>query len=739
MNRETPLNGNGAASKARDRDFAEDDVYVTKDERLAHLTHSELDLREIRAAIYRNRWMIGGITALGIIIGLLIALLSTSIYRATATLQIDQQGPEVLGTEAERTAGTGTDAETYLATQVEVIKSRSLADRVARSMNYYQDPAFFDAMELSPPDSEPGSPAWQRAVIANLQNNLTITPATGTRLVGISFDSPDPRTAGQVANKFAEEFIASTLQRRFDMSAYSREFLQQQLEQTRLRLEASERDLIEYARRTGITNLDNGTGEGQGAGQTLTASNLAALNSAFATAQTDRILAQQRWQQAQNTALMSLPEVLQNSAIQSLQAQRAQVEAELEGERDRHSDDYPTVRQLEAQLGALDQQIRAQAQQVRNSIRDQYRLSVQQENGLLANVRELQGAALGEQSRGVQLTILQREADTNRALYDALLQRFRELNAAAGITANNILIIDRAQNPSLPIWPKPLVNAFLGAVLGLAIAAALAFARERLDDSIRAPDDVERKLGLPLLGITPKPENEDAETEMLDPHSPMSEAIYALRTGLELSTRDGVPQTLLVTSTRPAEGKSTTSQALAREFAQSGRRTVLVDADLRRPSVHHNFGIDNKLGFSSLLTSSEPVPGAIHPTDIENLSVIPSGPIPPSPPRLLNHDTLHRIFDRLAQQFDLIILDAPPVLGLADAPQLASAVDGALYVIEASGGSQGQTKAALRRLIAADAHVIGAVLTKYDFRRVGYSDYGYNEYYNYGGHERQGA
>ena len=294
--------------------------------------------------------------------------------------------------------------------------------------------------------------------------------------------------------------------------------------------------------------------------------------------------------------------------------------------------------------------------------------------------------------------------------------------------------------PSKPIWPRPLINAFLGAVLGFAVAAALAFAREKLDDSIRAPEDVERKLGLPLLGITPKPDSAtDIDAELLDPHSSMSEAVYALRTSLELSTRDGVPQTLLVTSTRPAEGKSTTSQALAREFAQSGRRTVLVDADLRRPSVHHNFGIDNKLGFSTLLTSPTLVPGAIYKTEIENLSVIPSGPVPPSPPRLLNQDTLQRLFAELSNEFDLIVLDAPPVLGLADAPQLASSVEGALYVIEASGGSQGQTKAALRRLLSTGTNVIGAVLTKYDFRRVGYGDYGYNEYYNYGGQERQGG
>ncbi|GGD59652.1 GumC family protein [Croceicoccus mobilis] len=734
MNTQAPI-----ANGPDPREFAEDDRYSSADERLSAMSQGELDLRDIRAAVYRNRWMIGGITALGIIIGLLIALLSTSVYRATTTLQIDQQGPEVLGSEADDTTGQNIDSEVYLATQIEVMKSESLADRVARSLNFYQDPSFFEDMDVDVPDGEPGSRGWQRAVIGLLQERLTIEPTQGTRLVDVSFDSPSPRQAAKITNAFAEEFIASTLQRRFDMSAYSRDFLREQLGQTRERLEASERELIDYARRTGITNLDE-NGEGDGKGQTLTGSNLAALNSAYATAQTDRILAQQKWEQASKIALMSLPEVLANPAIQSLQAQRAQAEAELEGERDRHSPGYPTVRQLEAKLAALDKQIQSQAQQIRNSIRDNYQLAVQQENGLQANVRELQGAALGEQSRGVQLTILQREADTNRALYDALLQRFRELNAAAGITANNILIIDRAQVPVRPIWPSPLINAFLGAILGFALAAALAFAREKLDDSIRAPEDIERKLGLPLLGITPKPDSSaNIDEELLDPHSSMSESIYALRTGLELSTRDGVPQTLLVTSTRPAEGKSTTSQALAREFAQSGRRTVLVDADLRRPSVHHNFGIDNKLGFSTLLTSPALVPGAIHKTDIENLSIIPSGPIPPSPPRLLNHETLHRIFGELSKDFDLIVLDAPPVLGLADAPQLAAAVDGALYVVEASSGSQGQTKTALRRLLSAGVNVIGAVLTKYDFRRVGYGDYGYNEYYNYGGQERHGG
>ena len=721
--------------------FASDDAVDAAGHGQMHRTdqHSQgdLDLREIRTALYRNRWLIGGITAVAIIAGLLLALLSTPIYRSVATLQIDQQGPEILGSEDQDPAASG-DVEVYLQTQVEVLRSRSLADRVARSLNFYQDPTFFEKMEITPPDATPGSGSWQRAVIGILQQNLTIELTSGTRLVDVSFDSPNPRLSAQVANAFAEEFIASTLQRRFDMSAYSRQFLQEQLGQTRERLEESERALIEYARRTGITNLDNGN-ELEGSGPTLTGSNLAALNAAYAQAQTDRILAEQKWQQAQSTPLMRLGDVLTNNSIQTLQAQKAQVQAELEGERDRHSADYPTVRQLRARLEALDNQIEAQATQVRNAIRDQYRIAVNQERSLMANVNELRGAALGEQSRGVQLTILRREADTNRALYDALLQRFRELNAAAGITANNILIIDRAEVPTAPIWPRPLINAFLGAVIGFGLAAAIAFARERLDDSIRSSEDVERKLGLPVLGITPRPTNAEAETEMLDPHSPMSESIYALRTALELSTRDGMPQTLLVTSTRPAEGKSTTSEALAREFAQSGRRTVLVDADMRRPSVHHNFHLDNKAGFSTLLTSPVLVPEALKPTDVENLSVIPSGPIPPSPPRLLSAETLDRVFNQLRERFDVIVIDAPPVLGLADAPQLASAAGGVLYVVEAHAGSQGQAKASIRRLLGAGTNILGVVLTKYDYSQGSYSSYGYHDYYSYGGHDRAEA
>lgn len=714
----------------RDIDFTADDAF-DQPATPAGLIQSDVDLREFRAALYRNRWLIGGIAGLGIIIGLMLALLTTPIYRATSTIQIDQAGPQILDEDAQDPTGQALDSDSYLQTQVEVIKSRSLADRVARALNYYRGPTLFDAMGEDPPESEPGSEGWQRAVIARLQDSLTVELMNDTRLVSISFDSPSNDHAQTVANRFADEFIASTLQRRFETSAYSRKFLEGQLDQTRSQLEASERALIDYAREQGITNVASGA-EGEEARDSLTGSNLSALNAAYAKAQSDRILAQQRWEQASRTATMSLPEVLSNSSVQSLISQRAQLQAQLQGERDRHSAEYPTVQQMEAQLASLDQQISAQAARVRSSIREAYNVAREQEESLRGNVQALQQTALGEQSRGVQLGILQREADTNRALYDALLQRYRELNAAAGITANNISIIDRATAPSSPIWPRPFLFALLGGIFGLAIAALAAFARERLDDSIRHPDDVQRKLGLPLLGLTPRAEAGELEDELRDPHSALSESIYALHTALELSTRHGVPRTLLVTSTRPAEGKSSTSYALARDFAQAGTKVLLVDADLRRPSVHHTFGLENVRGFSNLLANHGAVETLLQPGDIENLSIMTSGPIPPSPPRLLAQDALERSFAELGEKFELVILDAPPVLGLADAVQLASAAEASLFVIESQGGSQGQTKAAIRRLAEGGANIVGAVLTKFDSHKIGYGEYGYGDYYHYG-------
>lgn len=704
------------------------DVFEVVEPTHGHIP-ADFDLSWLKAGLWRSRWLLLGGAAIGLAIGIGTAMLTTPIYQASATLQIDSEAPQVLGTGADSAnASKDASAEDYLETQVTILTSRSIMERVARSLNYMSDPKVFRLMGQEAPAAQPGSEGYRRAVLGLLSQNLSVALVPGTRLVSVSFKSPDAVLAKDVANAIGTQFIEATLQRRFSTSDYSRKFLQDQIDKTRVQLEQSERALITFSQQAGITSV-GGQAEDGGAKSSLTDANLTALNQAYAKARTDRVLAEQRWAAATNTPLLSIPEVVANGTVLQMQSLRAQKVSDLEGERQRHSETYPTVIKLKAEIAATDIQIESAAKRIRAAIREQFEIARQQEDSLAQNVGELRKASVDEQGRGVQLSILRRDADTNRALYDALLQRFRELNAVAGVTINNVSVIDPAETPQSPVWPKPAFNALLGALAGLLVGALVALLRERLDDSLRAPDDVERKFGLPLIGLLPKSDEGKLQEDLADPGSSLSESIYSIRTSLRLATAHGVPRTLAITSTQQGEGKSTTSIALARELAQSGLRTLLLDSDLRRPSVHAVFGFKNAEGFSNYLTGHRPVESLIHSADVPNLSIMTSGPLPVSAPRLLTEAVLLPAIEELQSRFDVIVLDCPPVLGLADALQLSHCAEATLFVHEAGKASQRQARSAMRRLERGGANLIGVVLTKFDFSRVGYSSYGYSQYY----------
>lgn len=694
----------------------------------------EFSLHDVRAALRRNRILLASGLIVGLILGVLLAMLAQPEYEATASVQIDQQAPQVLGAGTADVNAVDAD-QAYLMTQLQLLTSASLADRVARSLKYYQTSVFFDKMQKDAPTAQRNSAQWKRAVVGLLRANLSATLKPGTRIVDIKFTSPDPVTAQAVANTVAEQFISSTLSRRFERSDYSRKFLEEQILQTRVRLENSERALIAFAQSRGITDVSVGANSSAGASgggsQSLTMANLTALNEAYAKAKSDRILAQEKWEEARNRAATSVQEVISSSAVQALQAAKNQKAVELQSELERHSATYPTVVQLQSAITALDNQIKREAAKVRDTIQQQYQLALRQENELKEQVDQLRAESLDEQGRGVQLSILRRDADTNRQLYDGLLQRFREVNAAAGVTINNISVIDKAEKPSTPIWPKPLLSALTGALVGFVMAIVAALLRERFDDRVRTPDEVERKLRLPLLGITPYDDATTVQASLNDPKSTVSEAMYSLVSNIRLATPTGVPHVLQLTSTQAREGKSTTAYAIARELAQSGARTLLVDCDLRRPSVHSFFDAENKVGFSNLVTAGQFDDSFLLPeSGHDNLSVMYAGPLPPSPPRLLAPEILKPVFEDLASRFDNIIVDGPPVLGLADAQQIASIANGTLFILEAGASGQGQTKAAIRRLMRGNARLIGVALTKLRASRDGYG-YGYSYYDTY--------
>ena len=352
---------------------------------------------------------------------------------------------------------------------------------------------------------------------------------------------------------------------------------------------------------------------------------------------------------------------------------------------------------------------------------------------MLFRSNALKGGVLDLRARSVQYNILQREVDTSRTLYDGLLQRYKEVGVAGNITANNVSIIDPADAPSRPSEPRLAINLLLAAILGIGLGIVTAFLLEALDETMATPEDAERKLGLPVLGVAPLVGAGQTPTEALaDLRSPFSEAYYSLRTALQFSTPNGAPGLLVVTSSRPGEGKSTTAYAIALNLARIGKQVLLIDGDLRNPSLHRILGAANDAGISNLLSGSATLGEVVRQTTQDNLSFVPCGPLPPNPAELWGGDRLRQLLAEARKHYDHVIIDGPPVLGFADAPLLAAAVEGTLFVIESRGTRRGQARGALRRLLIGDSRIIGTIMTKFNAQTANYGGYEYAYDYDYG-------
>ena len=696
-----------------------------------------MDVRFLFATIRRRANWIAGVLALALAAGLLITMLQSPRYTAQASIQINNQSDRVLSQGEDLQEEVSGYDDRFLKTQVDVLKSRGLAVRVAQKLKLFGNKGFYEKLGAASPAGAPEA-VVREITIGLLRGNLNVDLPYDSRIATISFTSRDPALSAQIANAFASEFIQANLQRRYDSSAYAREFLSGQLAETKDRLEASERALNAYARNAGLIRApepsargSDSRGGGVGAGSVTTAS-LYQVNSAVNDARQARIAAEVRWRAINSVPLLSAREVLANGTVQTLMTQRAQLAAELQELRAEHLDDYPGVRELRAKIAEVDGQLQRTAASVRNAIRSDLTAAAGAERALTAQVNALKRATMSEQDRSVNYNLLAREADTNRSVYDALLQRYKELNAAAGVSTSNVSIIDEAEPPLGPSSPNLARNLILALLLGLVAAALLVFAAVQFDDAIRVPEDIEAKLALPLLGVVPRSASEPEEA-LGDPKSPLSEGYNALRAALLHSTAEGIPPVLLVTSAQPEEGKTTTSHAMALSLARLGKSVLLVDGDMRRPSIHRLFGIANERGLSSLLASLDPLESAVAESGEPHLTVLPSGPVPPSPTELTSSNRFRALIDEMAEKYEVVVIDSPPILGLADAPAMSALVDGVVVVVESERSRRGALRSALRRLRAMRPHLLGAVLTKFDTTRGAnrYSDYYGAKYYEY--------
>ena len=685
---------------------------------------SRFDINEIWRIVAKWWWLITAIAVACLLAAIVISLMITPLYRAQATIEVNPQGVQVVGKQVGEVQPEESNGREFLNTQVGLLKSRSLAERVARSTNLANNETLFD--------QDVPRAAREGAAAGMVQGSVTVAPQRDSSLIAISIEGPNPELAARLANAYADNFIQSNMERRYEATSYARNFLQQRIAAVKARLEQSERQLVDYAKAQGIITLSVDTG-GTGSvrqEQSIDAATLVQTNNALSAAKSDRIAAEQRFRQA--AGAQSRVAAISDPTVQALGQQRAQLEAQYQQKLALFKPEFPEMVQLRNQIDSLDKEIARQRSNVSGStsgsLQAEYQAALARENALQAKVNEGKAGLMALRERSIQYTILQREVDTNRSLYDALLQRFKEVGVAGGVGANVVSVVDRAQIPGGPFKPNLPLNIMIGLFIGLLLGLGTAFSIEWIDDTIKTPDDLGTKLGLASLGVIPGVGKGLAVREQLeDPRSQVSEAYQSVRTALQFSTDHGVPRSLLVTSTRASEGKSSTALALAQTLASLGASVLLIDADLRKPTFRGPSSTSQ--GLSSLLAGSDKVAECVHPTQMERLYLLPSGPIPPNPAELLASGRFKEILDEALQRFDHIIIDSPPVLGLADAPMLASSTEGTLMVIEAGAIRRAAALNAVNRLRASDARLMGAILTKFNALKVGYG-YGYG--YGYG-------
>lgn len=694
----------------------------------------EIDLAKYWSLALKHRLLILGCVIAAVVIAVIVTLMTPPTYTAAATIQIDREAARVLSTDdgMPRELPVG---EEFFNTQYGLLRSRSLVERIIDSEGLANSNDFIQQMgrefEAREGETATQQAARRRKMITGLiSSHLGVSPERGSRLVRITFSSPSAAVSARMANAIAENFIEANLARKFDASLYVREFLEEQIAETKARLEDTERQLVAYAGDQEIITLSDAE---TGAGRSLVSTSLGTLNEALSEARVDRIAAEERWRQAQNAPLTSIPEVMASTTYQTLMQQRIQLESQYEEKAAVFQDDYPELVELRARIDELDAQIRTAATSIRDGIRAQYQIALNQERALQNQVNGLKGEVLDLGDRSVQYNILVRELDTSRQLYDGLLQRYKEIGVTGGVTSNNISLVDRATPPGGPSSPNLPLNLMLALTMGLTLGIIGAFLIEALDDRLTSPDDVESKLGIPALGVIPMLERgKDPNEALRDIRSPFSEAYYSLRTALQFSTSHGAPRSLLVTSARPGEGKSTTAFATALNLSRVGRRVLLVDGDLRNPSMHRVLEIENSQGMSNFLSGAAELTGVVRKTPYSTLDFIPCGPLPPNPAELWGGSRLQALLDQAFAVYDHVVIDGPPVLGFADAPVLSSSVEGTLFVLESRITGRRQARGALRRLSMGRGRVLGAVLTKFQAHRTRHEGYDYAYDYHYG-------
>lgn len=706
---------------------------------------ADTTLSEGLIILRKRRWVIIFALLLGIICGMYRSWTQPRLFTATGEIQVRPGTSAQYRVDSSSLSGM-TDAAMRLQTEVAILQSDSLAQSVAKELDLQNDPAFLETKgPVKHRNLEDNNGAVREGVIRKIHKNLKVVLVPHTELIKISYSSLNAKLSANIVNTIVIDYITRSYQTRYASTQRVSEWLSGTLSDLKQQVESSQEQLMELAQPLGVNTLDPTHNQ--------LSSDLEDLSKAADDARIQRIIAEARYRVLSSTNDASGIEGLESTAsgtnptlLSSLRQQRATLETQLAQQSVELGPNHPAVKQLRAQIAAINTQINQEQSRLLVQARTQLNAASANEKMTQQALDSLKSDAYKLRDNLIQYQIRQREFDSNRTLYEGLLQRLRTAGVEAGLESSEIDIVDVAMIPATPtVTPRSDIFLFsmLFALLGGII---IAFLMESLDTGLRSIAEIESITELPSLAIIPRARKVGAEnTEKLtiaqrnisvlaQPKSHFAESFRALRTSLLLSTTGKPPKIILVTSATPAEGKTTTASNIAAVLAQRDTRVLLIDSDLRRPTVHHRFGLVGKTGLTTVLNGTMTLENAVqHIPEIPNLDILPSGPVPPFPTEMLGSEVMVQLLQHCAGIYSHIVIDSPPILSVTDGVILARHADAVVLVVRHGKSSKHVVRRARDLLARAGAPITGIVLNAVDLSSPEYYGYyGYSGFTYYG-------
>ncbi len=708
------------------------------------LGETEVHLLDYVKVLYKRRWTAMTFFLIIVISVLLYTFSATPIYEARVQLLIEKESSNVITFKEAFDQNQITDD--YYHTQYRILQSRALARRVITALNLWEKPplkstadrttaskmistsvAFVRGLFKTPKPSEPPGADETRVesrTIDSFLASLTIAPIRNTRLVDIKYQSPNPAMAASIANALAKAYIEQHLEFKFTASKEASDWLGQRLAEQRIQVEASEQALQRYRERTDAVSLEDR--------QNIVVQKLADLNAAVTRAKTDRIQKETNYNQLRaiqtdRSALDTFPAILSNSFIQQQKAEIADLQRQQAQLSEKLGPNHPDMLKVSNAIHLAETKLQGEVAKIVQSVKNEYQASVIQEQNLAAALEQQKRDALALNRKSIDYGVLQRDAATNRQIFDSLLQRTKETGISGELKTSNIRIVDAAETPRRPASPNTRDDLLLALFGGATLAIGLAFFFEYIDNRIKSPDEIKDRLGLAFLGMVPS--LFDSTTDPLINNgvpTNFSESFRAIRTNVLFTSAEQGGRSILVTSTGPGEGKTVVAGHLSIALAQAGQRVLLVDADMRKPRVHDLFGRKREPGLSNVLVGNAKAPDAVLQTTIPGLWILPAGLHPPNPAELLGSRRFRDFLASLVQRFEYVVLDSPPVMAVTDSSVVAHVATGVVYVVGAEMTSRHSAKRGLEQLDHVRAKFVGAVLNKVDLK---HNAYYYSHYY----------